>query len=72
MDKEKIVRDLVNTFNDRDQLHAAYKKRMKGIFFDFFCCITENFEDQPEENINIQMIKSFINQYVEQRFKPQD
>lgn len=70
-DKEKLVRDLVNTFNDRDEIHMAYKSKMKGIFLDFFCCIISNFDNTNDEDITPGMLVSFIDSYVEERFRPE-
>ncbi len=65
MDKEKIVRDLMNTFNDRDQLHEAYKQRMKSIFFYFAEMLAKEIEDKED----FDLIK-FIDSFVEERFTP--
>ena len=68
MDKEQIVRDLVNTFNDRDELHVAYKIKMKEIItlatieFINFIKINPNAEDAD--------IFEWINNFVEEKFKP--
>ncbi len=65
MDKEKLVRDLVNTFNDRDELHIAYKKIIKEILRLFSI-----------ELVHIQLdgkltLQEFINEFVEERFRPE-
>jgi hypothetical protein len=67
-DKEKIVRGLVNTFHDRNELHIAYKKRMKVIFSQFidaFVVHAESLEDH-EADFDIAV---FIDRFVEERFK---
>jgi hypothetical protein len=64
--KEKIVRDLVSTFNDRDVLHEAYKERMKEIFWNF---ISAYLEYRSDVNSNHLSLEDFINIYVESCFK---
>lgn len=44
MDKEKLVRDLVNTFNDCDELHISYKAELKKILIKF-ALVLEEYED---------------------------
>lgn len=70
MDNEKIVRDLVNTFNDRDHLHLAYKNRMKYILLNFFCAIHVEYESYSNE-IDPDDLMKFIDTYVEEHFKPE-
>ena len=68
-DKEKIVRDLVNTFNDRDELHEAYKNKMKSIIFNF---ADEFILAMAESKITTELlIWEFVDTYVEERFKPE-
>ena len=67
--KEKLVRDLVNTFNDRDELHEAYKKKMKEMFWDFISAYLDYRCDNGYEKMTL---KEFIDDYVETRFKPRD
>lgn len=67
--KEKIVKDLVNTFNDRDELHKAYKERMKAILWDFMSDYLECRSDKECSKISL---VEFIDAYVETRFKPSD
>lgn len=67
--KEKLVRDLVNTFNDRDELHMAYKKRMKHILADF---IESYMESRTDQDLRELSLTDFIDAYVETRFKPSD
>jgi hypothetical protein len=63
MDKEKIVRDLVNTFNDRDELHIAYKAKLKKILINFALALEEYEEDAPsKEGISLY---EFVDVYVE-------
>jgi hypothetical protein len=65
MDKEKLVRDLVDTFNDHDQLHVAYKEKMKSIFFYF----SEVLASEVETKEDFDLMK-FIDSFVEERFTP--
>ncbi len=65
-DKEKLVKDLVNTFNDRDELHIVYKEKMKGILESFIYDLGE------EEGIDSEKeLKQFISDWVELRFRPE-
>jgi len=69
-DKEKLVRDLVNTFNDRDELHVAYKQKMKDIIAETISeFIVFLAESQPDDD---QMIADWIDNFVEERFKPSE
>jgi len=69
--KEKIVRDLVNTFNDRDELHVAYKEKMKDILLHCICEFMEFLDESAKNEIEIDLDK-WINNFVEERFKPSD
>lgn len=66
---EKIVKDLVNTFNDRDELHIAYKAKMKNIILYAFDEIGKFHEENPDMD-EMDVIK-FVNNFVEERFKPE-
>jgi len=66
LNKEKIVRDLVNTFNDRDEFHEAYKDRMKEILKYFTYCLREYLKEEVVD------IHEFIDKFVEERFRPQN
>ena len=71
MDKEKLVRDLVNTFDDRDSLHKAYKERMKNIIeyaiYDFMHFLMKINENEIEKS----SMKEWIDDWVEKNFKPE-
>lgn len=66
MDREKLVRDLINTFNDRNELHIAYKEKMKGIILHAFQCFSEDIE-----NGDLMPLEEWIDNFVEERFKVQ-
>ncbi|MCF1193150.1 hypothetical protein LRR18_16295 [Mangrovimonas sp. AS39] len=66
MDKEKLVRDLVNSFKDRDELHTTYKKRMKEIISSAFINF---FNDCNNCEVSI---SEWVDNFVEERFKPSD
>lgn len=68
-EREKIVKDLVNTFNDRDELHEAYKSRMKEIILYAMNELGQFYEDNPDID-EIDLV-SWIDNFVEERFKPQ-
>lgn len=65
MDKEEIVRRLVETYNDRDELHTAYKEKMKEIILIAFC----DFQEYANRNEDFDVIK-WIENFVEERFRP--
>jgi len=68
MDKEKIVRDLVNSFDSRSELHQTYKKRLKDMMMD---CI-ENFLSEYIEKDNFSTyedVEKWIDNFVESRTK---
>jgi hypothetical protein len=69
-EKEKLVKDLVNTFNDRDVLHAAYKEKMKHIIT-YAIIEFVNMINEKEEEITDECIAKFINNFVEEKFKPE-
>ena len=68
-EREKLVRDLVNTFNDRNELHIAYKVKMKeiikNVLYEFGSYCSENPDIEPSD------IEEWINNFVEERFRPQ-
>lgn len=66
--KEKLVRDLVNTFNDRDELHAAYKERMKDILL-IFALKLSTYAMERENDSHLDM-EEFVHNFVETHFKP--
>jgi hypothetical protein len=68
-DKEKLVRELVDTFKDRNELHEAYKKKMKGIILCVFSEFSRFAEEVGEDNINEESIANWIDNFVEERFK---
>ena len=67
--KEKIVRDLVNTFNDRDDLHSAYKHKMKQIIS---LALGEFLLFYAESSRSMNEISDWVDNFVEERFKPSD
>jgi hypothetical protein len=64
---EKIVRDILNTFDDHDELHIAYKTKMKEIIT--YAII--GFVDFIDKNSNVEDadIMEWINNFVEKGFK---
>lgn len=72
MDKEKLVRDLVNTFEDRDILHFMYKKKMREILSIFIGEFLGIFlKNQKIENDDFEIyLEKWIDDFVEERFKP--
>lgn len=64
IDKEKMVRELVDTFNDKDELHIAYKKKMKGIIT---LALVSFIEDANNEDADI-FIDAWVNDFVEKYF----
>ncbi len=67
-DKKKLVEDLINTFKDRDHLHESYKGTMKEIiayaFSEFATFANENPMSTGQE------VEKWINDFVEEKFKP--
>lgn len=69
-DKEKIVRDLINSFEDRDDLHQAYKEKMKKLIhnaLETFCDFLD--KSSPDEDM---ILSKWVNDYVEERFAIKD
>jgi hypothetical protein len=66
MNKEKLVRDLVNTFNDRDELHMAYKEKVKQILHNFVEALSGPLQEEEFD------MNAFIEEFVESRFKPRE
>jgi hypothetical protein len=68
-DKEQIVRDVVNSFNDADELHKAYKNKMKFIIVEVFheFGLWADGKDFDENDL-----AKWIDNFVEERFKPQE
>ena len=66
-DKEELVRKLVSTFNTRDELHEAYKTKMKQILRIAIYQLGEDIEDVPNLDLN-----EWINQFVELTFRQKD
>jgi hypothetical protein len=68
--KKQIVEDLVNTFNDRDHLHTAYKKKLSSIIYlaiQSFLEHAENFSDGSEINVG-----DWCDQFVERTCRKQE
>ncbi len=68
-DREEIVRNLVNTFNDRDKLHIAYKAKMKEIIKNALYEFIAYYHKNPD--IDTPDIEEWINNFVEERFRPE-
>lgn len=62
--KEKLVRDLLGTFNDRDSLHEAYKVKMKQIIGHAIYAFLDYLKDFDESK-GLQ-IEKFVDEFVEQ------
>ena len=69
-DKEKLVRELVDTFNDRDELHIAYKVKMKEIILMAICEFIE-YLNQDETKLDLDMVK-WIDKFVEEKFRKEN
>lgn len=67
MDKEKIVRELVDTFSNRSELHKAYKEKMKLIIKE---CIHDFLVDMVEKDnfLTTDQLENWIDNFVETRF----
>ena len=64
--REKLVRDLVNTFNDREELHCAYKKKMEEIIFVAIHKFLTKLEEDGDSELS-----EWIHEFVEETFRPQ-
>lgn len=62
--REQIVKDLVNTFNDRDALHEAYKEKMKEVIATALCEFLIAIATEPETDAG-----EWTDEFVETRFK---
>jgi hypothetical protein len=67
VDRKKIVEDLVNTFNDRDELHEAYKEKMKEIIAYAFLEFADFADSNP--NASGEDVEIWIGCFVEEHFK---
>lgn len=65
---EKKIHDLAKKFKSRDDLHDAYKEKMKDILFQFSTALAYMEEDFDPKKISIKRIKEFISQWVELHF----
>jgi len=63
MGKEKLVRDPVNTFIDRDELHEAYKKKLRGILIHFALALEEFEKDASTDRSTT--LYEFVDAYIE-------
>ena len=72
MDKEKIVRDLVDTFKDRNELHAAYKEKMKVMIGQVIVEFLTVFIEKEDVDLTPLKIEEWVDNFVETRFKPQE
>jgi hypothetical protein len=67
--KEKLVRNLVNTFNDRDELHIAYKKQVKDMLLFAFSSYVSYIDSMIEKDVPLE---PWIDKFIEENFKPND
>jgi hypothetical protein len=65
MDKEKLIRDFVEGFDDQTELHAVYKEKMKEILTSFFCYLLIELRDK---DIEVPSIMKLIHHFVEDHF----
>lgn len=61
-DKKKIIEDLVNSMEGRNDLHELYKIKMKNILMHFSCSVAQLDDDLSQD----EFIK-YIDKYVEER-----
>ena len=74
-EKERIVRDLVDTFEDRNHLHIAYKNKLKGIllnFSEFSMDILFNLPDAELKNFGREDMQIIIDEFVEMMITKQE
>ena len=64
MDKEKLVKDLIDTFKDDAEIHLAYKDRMRQLIADALISLGKDATEKPDLNL-IEWIQNF----VDNRFK---
>jgi hypothetical protein len=70
--KERIVRDLMSTFEDRNELHAEYKQRMKDIILISISYVLGKIEEHALANDGVPSeieICQFVNEFVENHFE---
>jgi hypothetical protein len=60
VDKEKIVRDLVGSFDSRDSLHLAYKAALKKLIYEAFFYLSEHMEEDSSKNDLMEFISDFV------------
>lgn len=70
--KEKLVRDLLSTFDDRNDLHEAYKKKMKEILENFiYSLVQSSLGNKKFDKISLYDLREFINLYIENHCRPE-
>lgn len=68
LEKEQLIRDLISTFKDRDELHTAFKEKIKSILqYAFYEFIRDVATNQDKEIT----VETFIEEFVENNFKPE-
>ncbi len=71
MDRELLVRQLVDSFDSRSDLHKAYKGKVKRMMMD---CIQEFLNEYIEKDnfSTYEDLEKWVENFVETRFKPKD
>lgn len=70
--KKRIVRDLTYTFEDRNELHATYKQRMKDIILISISYVLGKIEEHAlahDSELSEIEIYQFIHEFVENNFE---
>lgn len=73
--KEKIVRDLIDTFEHRNHLHMMYKKQIKDMlmqYSEFIWDIVSNLNDERVKMFNRDSVKEIIEKFVEMVIRKED
>lgn len=73
--KEKIVRDLIDTFEHQNHLHMMYKKQIKDMlmqYSEFMWDIVSNLNDERVKMFNRDSVKEIIEKFVEMVIRKED
>ena len=66
-DKEKLVRELLETYENGNARHKFYKSVMKKIIYDAF---SEFYEKHKNNEVSEKQLVEWIDEFVEEKFTP--
>ena len=66
--KKELMKELIDTLENRNDLHSIYKEKQKDIISTAFACFIVDTECLNKDDIDSEFMNKWINDFVEERF----